>query len=205
MASLPSSPSIIYPPSLPPYGGVATLAPVTTASKPAKKKSHKKEESSLNARIFEILNSIEKSNEESKDAPVPAYVKWGLPFLVASQVATLGLLAFNLKEMASLKASQRSLENTTKSIHKDLLSNNTLQDFLAVGQELISGATMSNPDLQPLSDALKTLNKTTKPKEWVNTATGVLGFFKTFNTLWQAPGKVGKGLVKVLTLGFVNL
>jgi hypothetical protein len=72
-----------------------------------------------------------------------------------------------------------------------------------VGQELISGATMSNPDLQPLSDALKTLNKTTKPKELVNTATGVVNVAKGINSLWQAPGKAVRGIVKVLTFGLV--
>jgi hypothetical protein len=192
MASLSSSPSILYPPSLPPYVGVSTQAPATTAPKPAKKKAHKQEdhkqeENSLNARLFEVLNSIKKSNEESKEAPVPAYVKWGLPFLVATQVATLGLLAFNLREMAAIKASLRGVENLAESIQKDVLDKKSLQDFLTVGQELISAATMSNPDLQPLSDALKTLNKTTKPKELVNTATGVVGLVKGVNAFWQFP------------------
>ncbi len=189
MASLPSSPSMIYPPSLPPYVGVSTQAPATTIPKPAKKKARNSDENSLNARLSAVLKSIEESNIESKEAPVPAYVKWGLPILVTTQVATLALLAFNLREMAAIKASQRSLENITKSIHKDLLSNNSLQDFLTVGQELISGATMSNPDLQPLSDAFKILNKTTNTKELANFFASMVGIVKSVNWAWQLPGK----------------
>jgi hypothetical protein len=188
MASLPASPSMIYPPSLPPSPvGASTQAPVTTASKPVTAEPPKRDENSLNARLFAVLNSIEKSNEESKEAPVPAYVKWGLPFLVTTQVATLALLAFNLREMATLKASQRSIEGIAEKIDKDLLKSKSLQDLLIVGQELLSGEPMSNPDLQPLSNAVTIFKKSTNTKGLVDTATGVVGFVKGVNAFWQFP------------------
>ncbi len=188
MASLPASPSMIYPPSLPPLPvGSSTQAPAATVVKPVMDVGHHRDENSLNARLFAVLNSIEKSNEESKEAPVPAYVKWGLPFLVATQVATLGLLAFNMNEMAALKSCQHSMENTIDNIKKDVLDKKSLQDLLIVGQELLSGATMRNPDLQQFSNAVTALKKNMETKELVDTATGVVNMVKGVNAFWQSP------------------
>lgn len=190
MASLPASPSMIYPPSLPPSPvGASTQAPVTAASKPVTAEPPKRDENSLNARLFAVLNSIEKSNEESKEAPVPAYVKWGLPVLVTTQVATLALLAFNLREMATLKASQRSIEGIAEKIDKDLLKSKSLQDLLILGQELLSGEPMSNPDLQPLSNALTVAKKVTDNKELVNFFVCIVNVVKFANLAWQLPGR----------------
>jgi hypothetical protein len=198
MASLPASPSMIYPPSLPPSPvGASTQAPVTAASKPVTAEPPKRDENSLNARLFAVLNSIEKSNEESKEAPVPAYVKWGLPFLVTTQVATLALLAFNLREMATLKASQRSIEGIAEKIDKDLLKSKSLQDFLTFGQELLSGATMSNPALQPLADFLSVFVKSTDPQKMIEAVTALVTFVK------ENPSK-SHGVLKIIA-GFLNV
>jgi len=186
MASLPASPSMIYPPSLPPSPvGASTQAPVTTASKPVTAEPPKRDENSLNARLFAVLNSIEKSNEESKEAPVPAYVKWGLPVLVTTQVATLALLAFNLREMAALKASQRSIEGIAEKIDKDLLKSKSLQDLLILGQELLSGEPMSNPDLQLLSDVLTKIRNQSDNKEWIKIISNVIDSSQKNKPLFQ--------------------
>ena len=146
----------------------------TSSENSSEKKQVKKDDSSLRTRLFAVLNSIEKSNEAGKETPVPAYVKWGLPLLVTTQIATLTLLAFNLKEMADLRSGQRNIKNMVEKIEKELLSGNTLQDFLNLGEQLISGATMKNSDLQPLSNALKALKNTVDPKKAINTVTGLV-------------------------------
>jgi hypothetical protein len=186
----PLTPSMQAPPPMP--------APMPAGLSPFAPAPHR-DEASFNARLFAVLNSLEQRNEKRPEASVPTYVKWGLPFLVVSQVATLALLAFNMNEMAAIKASLRGVENLTKSIQKDVLDKKSLQDLLIVAQELISGATPTNPDLQPISDAIKGVSQSMTPKELsqlasraVNIIKGLAIFGKKVNSLCQKPVKFFK-------------
>ena len=175
----PLTPSMQGPPPMP----AQMTAPMPAGLSPFAPAPHR-DEASFNARLFAVLNSLEQRNEQRPEAPVPAYVKWGLPFLVATQVATLGLLAFNMNEMSALKSCQSSMENTVDRIAKDLQKKTSYQDILVVAQELISNATMTNPALQPLSDAIQQLVKTTNSKSPIEVATKIV---QTANKLQKGP------------------
>ena len=166
-----------------------------------------RDEASFNARLFAVLNSLEQRNEQRPEAPVPAYVKWGLPFLVATQVATLGLLAFNMNEMSAIKASLRGVENLVESIQKDVLDKKSLQDLLIMGQELISGATMSNPDLQPLSDICTKIRNQSDNKKWIKIISNVIdssqknkALFQTIPLAMNVLGLIPRFCVKVVSV-----
>jgi hypothetical protein len=200
MASLPFSSTpfrpAVGPPPLTP--SMQAPSPMPSPFSQAPPPPHR-DEASFNARLFAILNSLEQRDEKRPEVPVPAYVKWGLPFLVVSQVATLALLAFNMKEMSALKSCQSSMENTVDRIEKDLLKKASFQDILVGAQELISGPTTTNPDLQPISDAIKGFSQSMTPKELsqlasraVNIIKGLAIFGKKVNSLCQKPVKFFK-------------
>ena len=190
MASLsfsppPFRPAGMAPPLTPSMQGPAQMtAPMPAGLSPFAPAPHR-DEASFNARLFAVLNSLEQRNEKRPEAPVPTYVKWGLPFLVVSQVATLALLAFNMNEMAAIKASLRGVENLTKSIQKDVLDKKSLQDLLIVAQELISGATPTNPDLQPLSDICTKIRNQSDNKKWIKIISNVIDSSQKNKALFQ--------------------
>jgi hypothetical protein len=175
MASLPFSSTPFRPSGMPTplTASMQAPSPMLSPFSQALPPPHR-DEASFNARLFAVLNSLEQRNEQRPEVPVPAYVKWGLPFLVVSQVATLALLAFNMKEMSALKSCQSSMENTVDRIEKDLLKKASFQDILVGAQELISSATPTNPDLQPLSDAIQQLVRDSNSKSLIEVATKIV-------------------------------
>jgi hypothetical protein len=189
MASLSFSPPPFRPAGMAPplttsmQGPAPISAPMPAGLSPFAPAPHR-DEASFNARLFAVLNSLEQRNEQRPEAPVPAYVKWGLPFLVATQVATLGLLAFNMNEMSALKSCQSSMENTVDRIVKDLEKKTSYQDILVGVQELISKATMTNPALQPISDAIQQIVKDSNSKSLIEVATKIV---QTANKLQKGP------------------
>jgi hypothetical protein len=193
MASLsfsppPFRPAGMAPPLTPSMQGPAPMPAPISAPMPARLSPFApgphRDEASFNARLFAVLNSLEQRNEKRPEASVPTYVKWGLPFLVVSQVATLALLAFNMNEMSALKSCQSSMENTVNRIEKDLQKKASFQDILVMAQELISGATPTNPDLQPISDAIQQIVKDSNSKSLIEVATKIV---QTANKLQKGP------------------
>jgi hypothetical protein len=196
MASLPFSSTPFRPSGMPTplTASMQAPSPMPSPFSQALPPPHR-DEASFNARLFAVLNSLEQRNEKRPEASVPTYVKWGLPFLVVSQVATLALLAFNMNEMSALKSCQSSMENTVDRIEKDLLKKASFQDILVGAQELISGPTTTNPDLQPI----KGVSQSITPKELsqlasraVNIIKGLAIFGKKVNSLCQKPVKFFK-------------
>jgi hypothetical protein len=194
----PLTPSMQAPPPMP--------APMPAGLSPFAPAPHR-DEASFNARLFAVLNSLEQRNEKRPEASVPTYVKWGLPFLVVSQVATLALLAFNMNEMSALKSCQSSMENTVDRIEKDLLKKASFQDILVMAQELISGETPTNPDLQPLSDICTKIRNQSDNKKWIKIISNVIdssqknkALFQTIPWAVNALGLIPRFCVKVVSV-----